>query len=184
MGLSGEDGKPHFCQIQCWPGMSEGSPSRPPFSLRRFIKLSIKRRLSPHMKRKIKTQTDRFGRWLRKLSGGRNETSSSTDNSGTSSLRSGDMVLIRSNEEIKATLNFWGELKGCLFMQDMWQYCGTSQQVFKSVNRYVDERDYRVKKAKGLVLLEGLVCEGAPDYGRCDRACFYFWREEWLEKII
>jgi hypothetical protein len=24
---------------------------------------------------------------------------------------------------------------------------------------------------------------GTPDYGRCDRACFYFWREEWLEKL-
>jgi len=28
-----------------------------------------------------------------------------------------------------------------------------------------------------------LHCQGTSDYGRCDRSCFYFWREEWLEKI-
>jgi hypothetical protein len=53
----------------------------------------------------------------------------------------------------------------------------------KPVKRFVDERDYRVKKAKGIILLEGLICEGTPDYGQCDRACFYFWRQEWLEKM-
>jgi len=26
-------------------------------------------------------------------------------------------------------------------------------------------------------------CQGTPDLGRCDRSCFYFWREEWLEKL-
>jgi len=48
------------------------------------------------------------------------------------------------------------------------------------VQRFLDERDYRVKKARGIVLLEGLTCEGTRDYGPCDRNCYYFWREEWL----
>jgi hypothetical protein len=68
-------------------------------------------------------------------------------------------------------------------MPDMWQYCETSQRVFKVVERFVDERDYRLKKGTGIILLEGLICEGTADYGRCDRSCFYFWRVEWLEKI-
>lgn len=98
-------------------------------------------------------------------------------------LVAGDLVRVRSEEEIRATLNTWNELKGCMFMGAQRQYCGTTQRVLKSVERFVDERDYRVKRAKGLILLDGLICEGTPDYGRCDRACFYFWREEWLEKI-
>jgi hypothetical protein len=65
----------------------------------------------------------------------------------------------------------------------MWQYCGTTQKVLKPVKRFVDERDCRVKKVKGVYLLEGVNCQGFELYGECDRACFYFWREEWLEKL-
>jgi hypothetical protein len=81
---------------------------------------------------------------------------------------------------IQATLDPWNYLKGCGFMEEMWQYCGTHQRVLKPVRRFLDERDYRVKKARGIVLLEGLACEGTRDYGRCDRSCHYFWREEGL----
>ena len=34
-----------------------------------------------------------------------------------------------------------------------------------------------------IVILDGVICEGTKDFGICDRACFYFWRVEWLEKI-
>jgi hypothetical protein len=95
----------------------------------------------------------------------------------------GDLVRVRSREEIKATLDAKGKLKGCGVMADMWQYCGTTQRVYKPVERFLDECDYQVKKAKGLVLLENLMCVGTPRYGPCDRSCFYFWRAEWLEKL-
>jgi hypothetical protein len=55
--------------------------------------------------------------------------------------------------------------------------------VFKPLERFVDERDLRVKSSKGIVLLDGVTCQGTGDFGRCDRSCFLFWREEWLEKI-
>jgi hypothetical protein len=91
---------------------------------------------------------------------------------------------VRSKEEIQATLNIWNQHKGCMFMQDeMSPFCGTIQRVFQPMERFVDERDYYVKKTHGIILLEGLHCRGSAYYGRCDRACFYFWREEWLEKI-
>ena len=95
-------------------------------------------------------------------------------------LRAGQLVRVRSREEILATLDAWYFLKGCGFMGEMWQYCGTEQRVLKPVRRFLDERDYRVKKSRGIVLLEGLTCEGTRDYGPCDRNCYYFWREEWL----
>ena len=68
-------------------------------------------------------------------------------------------------------------------MPEMLPYCGTIQKVSKRIERFVDEHDYKVKKCRGIVILEGLVCQGTEHYGRCDRACPYFWREEWLEKI-
>ena len=105
------------------------------------------------------------------------------DSAKAAALKAGDLVRVRSYEEIATTIDRWGELRGCKFMNEMREYCGTTQRVFRPVERMVDERDYRVKKCKGVVLLEGLVCNGTESYGRCDRACFYFWRDEWLEKI-
>jgi len=103
--------------------------------------------------------------------------------SGLKNLKPGDWVIVKSKEEIKETVNNWNQLKGCAFMEEMWPYCGTKQRVLKRVERFLDERDYLVKKCKGIVLLEGVMCQGTKDFGPCDRSCFYFWREEWLEKI-
>jgi hypothetical protein len=98
-------------------------------------------------------------------------------------LQVGDLVRVRTYEEIKETLDRFKELKGCAFLEDMKQYCGTQQRVFKVMERFLDERDYQVKRVKGIVLLEGVYCQGTPVFGRCDRSCLSFWREEWLEKI-
>ena len=86
-------------------------------------------------------------------------------------------------EEIEATLNHWRQLKGCGFMPEMEGYCGTTQRVLKRVERFVDERDLLVKKARGIVFLDGVFCQGTADFGPCDRTCYFFWREEWLEKV-
>lgn len=93
------------------------------------------------------------------------------------------LVRVRSNEEIQTTLDNWNHLKGCAYMEEMWSYCGTNQRILRPVNKFVDERDHRLKRARGIVFLEGVHCEGTIDYGRCDRNCYYFWREEWLEMI-
>lgn len=97
--------------------------------------------------------------------------------------KAGDVVRVKTRAEIKATLDRWNRCKGCDIMEEMYAYCGTIQRVFKRVEKFVDERDYRFKKCKGIVFLEGVFCEGTVDYGRCDRNCYFFWREEWLEKV-
>lgn len=98
-------------------------------------------------------------------------------------LRPGDWVRIKSKKEIEQTLDEWRRLKGCAFMKEMWQFCGTEQRIFKKVRQFMDERDYVIKKTKGIYLLDNVYCDGAKDFGPCDRSCFYFWREEWLEKL-
>lgn len=98
-------------------------------------------------------------------------------------LASGDRVRVRSRSEIEATLDNWNRLKGCVFMPEMWQFCDTTQSVFKRVERFLDERDYLIKKASGLYILENVLCSGTIDFGPCDRSCFFFWRKEWLERV-
>jgi hypothetical protein len=101
----------------------------------------------------------------------------------TEPLKVGDQVRVRSWEEIEATLDPFKELKGCAFLVEMKEFCGTTHRVFQVLERFLDERDYKVKKVKGVVLLEGVICRGTPVFGRCDRSCLLFWRQEWLEKV-
>jgi hypothetical protein len=96
----------------------------------------------------------------------------------------GDLVRVRSREDIMATLDPFKELKGCAFLPEMYQYCGTQQRVLRSMQHFMDERDYKLKKVRGVILLENIICNGTPTFGACDRCCFLFWREEWLERII
>jgi hypothetical protein len=92
----------------------------------------------------------------------------------------GEKVRIRSREEIRKTLDRWGKLEGCAFMEEMASYCGTSQRVLRKVEKFLDERDYLIKKCKGIYILDGIICRGTKDFGACDRSCFFFWKEEWL----
>jgi hypothetical protein len=98
-------------------------------------------------------------------------------------FKTGEMVRVRSREEIDSTLDPFKELKGCAFLSEMYQYCDTQQRVLKAMQRFMDERDYKVKKVRGVILLENVICTGTPTFGTCDRCCFLFWREEWLEKV-
>jgi hypothetical protein len=105
------------------------------------------------------------------------------DSARPEKLKAGDLVRVRTMEEIQVMLDPFRETRGCAFLEDMYQYCGTQQRVFKSMERFLDERDYKVKKVSGVILLENVICSGTPAFGKCDRSCFLFWREEWLEKI-
>ena len=98
-------------------------------------------------------------------------------------FQSGDCVRVRPRNEIKKELDRWNQLKKCSFMEEMWPYCGTTHRILKKVDKFLDERDYSLKKCNGLYILDGVMCNGTVDFGDCDRSCFYFWREEWLEKV-
>lgn len=122
-------------------------------------------------------------RLLARVLGLRKTGRQETANISAVGLAPGDVVRVRSRDEIERTLDARGKVARCGFMDEMWQYCGTTQRVFKRVEHFLDERDLCVHHVKHIVLLDGVICGGTRDYGRCDRACFFFWREEWLEKI-
>jgi hypothetical protein len=171
------------CQIPCLQLITEGYAEVPPESFARRVKLAIRRRLSPGGERAFKNRTNDLMNRFCAFTGRGTKPTALASSSAATPLQAGDWVRVRSREEIEATLNHWRQLKGCTFMPEQEQYCGTTQRVHKRMERFVDERDLRVKKSKGIILLEGVMCQGTADFGSCDRSCFYFWREEWLEKI-
>jgi hypothetical protein len=172
------------CQSQVLGQIAIGKAKTLPLSIPRRLKLELRRRLHYLTIRKIQNKIDYVLNFFTPSSEREHIVSPKQVVSSRSPLQAGDLVRVRSREEIQATLNRWKEYRGSGFMDDMWQYCDTVQKVLKPVERFVDERDYQVKKVKGIVLLEGLHCQGTPIFGRCDRNCFYFWREIWLEKIV
>lgn len=172
------------CQFASLKSIAEGNAETPPASLVRHIKLVIRRHLTPKQDRIIHQKVNAVIDWFYKLIGKKTSTPQPIANIQTELLKAGDLVRVKYKEEIEATLNHLGQSRGCTFIADiMTPYCGTVHRVLKSMERFVDERDLRVKKCKGLILLEGVMCKGTTEFGRCDRSCFLFWREEWLEKI-
>ena len=129
----------------------------------------------------------RFREKLRKqLSLSSESNNSNTDVASERSytpLKPGDMVRVRSFDEIQCTLDKNGNYKGMLFINEMVRYCGKTYRVFKRVNKVYVHRHGKMSKCHGVVLLDGVFCDGyGPDID-CDRTCFFFWKEAWLEKI-
>lgn len=172
------------CQIPCLPKVAEGPAEmgHQPFS-RRF-KRTFARQWNYVGKKHLRIYITPF---LKLVRGTPSETKSNQINFSTTyvtePIQTGDLVRVRSKDEILPTLDVWKELKGCAFLDEMWQYCDTNQKVLKRMERFLDERDYKVKKVNGLILLDGVMCQGTPVFGQCDRSCHFFWREEWLEKL-
>ena len=107
------------------------------------------------------------------------------DKQRNSFLNAGDMVQILSFDEIRKTLDENSRTQGLMFMPAMRKFCGTKRKVMKRVNYMFDERALKMRKIKNVVILEGVICEGEDIFSRegCDRSCFFFWKEAWLEKI-
>jgi hypothetical protein len=95
-------------------------------------------------------------------------------------LQPGEMVRVKSESEILATLDSCGRGQGLAWMPCMSQHCGQEYRVYKRVEKLILESTGEIRKARNTVLLEGVICEGI--YG-CSRSCFPFWREVWLERV-
>jgi hypothetical protein len=172
------------CQLPCLPKISMGSAEIPQQPLLKRLKRRMAQPWNDYVKKWLKHVYFNMGGLQNKIMKIMNNNIKSIEDSPSNiHLEPGDWVMVRPLVQIQKTLNPFKELKGCAFLEDMKQYCGTQQRVFKVMERFLDERDYQVKKTNGIVLLEGVYCRGTPVFGRCDRSCLSFWREEWLEKV-
>lgn len=91
----------------------------------------------------------------------------------------GDLVQIRSADEILATLDADFTLDGLPFMPEMLKHCGRWMTVHRRANRTCVE-GHGVRAMRNTVLLAGSNCDGAAHDG-CERDCLTFWKEAWLK---
>jgi len=94
----------------------------------------------------------------------------------------GETVRVRSEEEIAETLDENGKNGGLWFMPEMRRYFGQQFKVYKRVEKIIMETTGEYRRMKNTVLLEGVICDGSEHHG-CDRSCFHYWREVWLERV-
>jgi hypothetical protein len=99
-------------------------------------------------------------------------------------LRPGDLVRIKSKEEIVATLDDTNHNRGLSFDSEMVKYCGRTATVRARVERLIDEETGKMIQIKSdCIILEGVTC--TADYHRlCPRGIYPYWREVWLEKVV
>jgi len=91
----------------------------------------------------------------------------------------GDLVEVRSLDEILATLDDKGTFQSLPFMPEMTAFAGrqfrVSRRAFKTC---VDDADMR--RLDDTVFLEEVRCSGQK-HGGCDKECLIFWKEAWLK---
>lgn len=100
-----------------------------------------------------------------------------------SSLRPGDIVRVRSADEILTTLDAEGACEGIPFMPEMIQYVDRQFRVSIRIEKicwYTEESSSR--RLPNTVLLEDLRCDGSA-HGGCQAECRIYWKDAWLEKV-
>ena len=102
---------------------------------------------------------------------------------GSLGLQPGEIVEIKSREEIFATLDENDKTQGLRFDSEMLQYCGRRARVLRRIENMIDEKTGRMLKIRrDCVILDGVLCRGA--YHRsCPRAIYPYWREAWLRRV-
>lgn len=96
--------------------------------------------------------------------------------------RVGDLVEVRSQREILATLDREGKLDGVPFMPEMAEHCGRRRRVYRRAEKVFLDHHYYVAGLKSTLLLENVRCGGAS-HGGCQMACLMFWKEAWLKPV-
>jgi hypothetical protein len=98
-------------------------------------------------------------------------------------LQPGDLVRVKTREEILATLDVRERNRGLSFDKEMVKFCGDAYKVLRRVKNIIEEKSGRMLTMKGdCIILDGAACEG--DYNKlCPRAIYPYWRELWLEPI-
>lgn len=97
--------------------------------------------------------------------------------------RAGDMVEVRSAEEILATLDDRGGVDGMPFMPEMLAHCGKRYRVAASGHKTCDSTFYGEGRVmEDTVFLENLRCGGEAHAG-CEAQCLLFFKLQWLKPV-
>jgi hypothetical protein len=98
-------------------------------------------------------------------------------------LRVGDVVEVKSAQEIMATLDENGELDNLPFMPEMLGFCGRRMTVHKVAHKLCDALTWTgMHRMTRAVHLTGARCDGWA-HGGCQTACSLYWKEDWLRRV-
>ncbi len=95
----------------------------------------------------------------------------------------GELVRVRDEAEIRATLDAHEKLRGLVFVPSQWSTCGRTYAVQRVVRRMIDD-SLNMRPISGAVVLKGVICddrEGAPG---CGAACAMIFKDDWLESAL
>jgi hypothetical protein len=101
-------------------------------------------------------------------------------------LQPGEMVRVKSFEEVRDTLNSKSRNRGLYWDAELVPYCGREFRVRSRVKKVIDERTGKMLNLQSEpLILEGAFCQAKYSEHRyfCPRATFSFWSEVWLERI-
>jgi len=100
-------------------------------------------------------------------------------------FRAGDIVEVRSREEILAMLGPDGRLfrDRLPFMPEMLQYCGRRFRIANVAHKTCDTATRIMgRRMRDAVFLEDLRCDGSA-HGGCQARCLFFWKTQWLKPV-
>jgi hypothetical protein len=99
-------------------------------------------------------------------------------------LRRGDLVEVRSANEVLVTLDEQGALGAMPFMPEMIPYLGRRFTVSARSDKICDTigSTLQSRQMTDTVLLDDLRCDGAA-HGGCQADCRIYWNEAWLKKV-
>lgn len=101
-------------------------------------------------------------------------------------LKAGDLVRVKSHEEILATITALNTNRGLSFDSEMVPFCGGTYRVMDRVEKFLDEKTGRLKTLKTpAVILQDVTCGSRFSKCRmfCPRSILGWWREIWLERV-
>jgi hypothetical protein len=99
-----------------------------------------------------------------------------------SRFHAGDLVEVRSKDEILATLDPHGCVEGLPFMPEMLQFCGKRFRVSAVAHKTCEtaRKTWKGRRLQTTVHLAGLRCDGSA-HGGCQADCNLFWKDVWLK---
>lgn len=99
-------------------------------------------------------------------------------------LRPGELVEVKSLEEIVATLNRRGRNRGLHFSEDQRLHCGRRFRVRSRAEKLIAEGTGEMKRMENTVILEDAICDSSHySFGGCSRRDLQYWREIWLRRV-
>jgi len=104
----------------------------------------------------------------------------------TLNLQQGELVRIKSHEEILRTVTTANVNRGMIWDAELVPYCGGTYKVLRRLSKSIDEKTGQMVVMKTpCIILDSVVCQARYSNSRmlCPKSMFPYWREIWLERV-